>query len=77
MMESTPSFTVDDEPNRVTLERIIVHVIVDLARHGGQADILREQIDGAAGLRAEASNLPEQQDWPTYVAKLAGLAERY
>ena len=63
------------EANPVTLERIIVHVLVDLARHAGHADILREGIDGAAGLRAENPNLPEQ-DWPAYVAKLSALAER-
>lgn len=61
----------------VTLERILVHVIVDLSRHVGHADILREEIDGVAGLRAESSNLPEQQDWPAYVAKLTALAERF
>jgi hypothetical protein len=54
-----------------------VHVIDDLARHVGQADILREEIDGAAGLRAGASNLPDQQDWPAYVARLTELAERF
>jgi hypothetical protein len=63
--------------NPVTLERILVHVIGDLARHVGQADILREEIDGSAGLRAEASNLPEHQDWPSYVAELTELAERF
>jgi uncharacterized damage-inducible protein DinB len=36
-----------EDRNPVTLQRIIVHVIVDLARHVGQADILREEIDGA------------------------------
>lgn len=61
--------------NLVTLERVLVHVIVDLARHVGQADILREEIDGAAGLRSEVSNVPEQ-DWPAYVAKLTALADR-
>ncbi len=65
-----------EEANPVTLERIMVHVIVDLARHVGHADILREQIDGTAGLRAEVSNLPEQQDWPAYVAMLTALADR-
>jgi Protein of unknown function (DUF664) len=64
------------ERNEVSLERIVVHVIVDLSRHVGHADILREEIDGAAGMRVDASNLPEH-DWPTYVAKLTALAERY
>jgi hypothetical protein len=62
--------------NSVSLERIIVHVIVDLSRHVGHADILREGIDGAAGLLVDATNLPEH-DWPAYVAKLTALAERY
>jgi uncharacterized damage-inducible protein DinB len=66
-----------EEGNPVSLQRIIVHVIDDLARHVGQADILREQIDGAAGLGAEKSNLPQGQDWPAYVARLTGLAERF
>lgn len=62
--------------NSVSLERIIVHVIVDLSRHVGHADILREGIDGAAGMLVNATNLPEH-DWPAYVAKLTALAERY
>ncbi|HET7355977.1 MAG TPA: DinB family protein [Nocardioidaceae bacterium] len=63
--------------NTVTLQRIMVHVIDDLARHLGHADILREEIDGAAGLRAQVTNLPERFDWPAYVAKLTALAERF
>jgi hypothetical protein len=66
-----------EDRNTVSLERIIVHVIVDLARHVGHADILREGIDGEAGLRVGVSNLPEEQDWPAYVAKLTHLAERF
>ena len=64
-----------NNPTPVTLERILVHVLVDLARHVGHADILREQIDRTAGLHPRFSNLPQQQDWPAYVAKLAALAE--
>ena len=65
-----------EDGNEVTLERIAVHVIADLTRHVGHADILREQIDGAAGLRRGVSNLPEHQDWPAYVARLTALADR-
>jgi hypothetical protein len=28
---------------------VLVHLIEELARHAGHADILREQIDGAVG----------------------------
>lgn len=61
----------------VTLQRIIVHVICDLARHAGHADIMREQHDGATGLRRDNTNIPEDHDWPAYVAKLTHLAERF
>jgi uncharacterized damage-inducible protein DinB len=60
----------------VTLGRVLVHVLTDLARHAGHADILRESIDGAAGLVPDSSNLPDQ-DWPLYVQKLTALAERF
>jgi len=61
----------------VTLHRIIVHVICDLARHAGQADVMREQYDQAIGLQPDNANLPPDQDWPAYVAKLTELADRF
>jgi Protein of unknown function (DUF664) len=64
------------ERQEVTLQRVIVHVTSDLARHAGHADILREQIDAAVGLTAGRPNIPEL-DWPAYVAKLTDLAERF
>lgn len=59
----------------VTLHEIMVHKTVDLQRHAGHADILREQIDGSAGLLRQSSNLPDNMDWPPYVAKLTALAD--
>ena len=61
----------------VTLHEVMVHKIADLQRHAGHADILREQIDGAAGLLRHADNLPAEMDWRAYVAKLTDLAERF
>jgi uncharacterized damage-inducible protein DinB len=49
----------------VTLHLLLVHMIAETNRHAGHADILREGLDGAAGLRAGVSNLPEQ-DWAAY-----------
>ncbi len=60
----------------VTLHEIMIHTIVDLQRHAGHADILREQIDGSAGLLPQVSNLPEAFDWQAHVAMLTELAER-
>lgn len=59
--------------SEVTLGQVMVHVLVDLARHAGHADILRETVDGGAGLREGNTNLPDQ-DWPAYVAMLTELA---
>ncbi len=36
---------------RVTVHRVAVHVIGEVWRHAGHADILREQLDGTAGMR--------------------------
>jgi uncharacterized damage-inducible protein DinB len=36
--------------DHVSLRWILVHMIEETARHAGHADILREQIDGAAGV---------------------------
>jgi uncharacterized damage-inducible protein DinB len=61
----------------VTLQRIIVHVTYDLARHAGQADILREQHDQAIGYQSANTNIPGDYDWPAYVAKLTELADHF
>ena len=43
----------------VTLHQILIHVIAETHRHAGHADIVRELIDGAAGLRPDNDNLAE------------------
>jgi uncharacterized damage-inducible protein DinB len=48
----------------VTLHRILVHMIAETHRHAGHADIVRELIDGAAGLRADNDNMaPGDAAW--------------
>ncbi|RQX18273.1 hypothetical protein DDE19_08235 [Micromonospora ureilytica] len=61
----------------VTLQRIIIHVTCDLARHAGHADIMREQHDAAIGLRRNNTNIPDDYDWPAYVSKLTKLADHF
>jgi uncharacterized damage-inducible protein DinB len=46
----------------VTLQLVLVHVIAETHRHAGHADIVRELVDGAAGLRAGSDNLPQGAD---------------
>jgi uncharacterized damage-inducible protein DinB len=60
----------------VSLVRIIVHVISDTTRHAGHADILREDIDGAAGMGVSSTNLPDL-DWSAYTARLTAVAETF
>ncbi|WP_433802374.1 DinB family protein [Actinomycetospora sp. CA-084318] len=46
-----------EERATVTLHQVLVHVIAETNRHGGHADIVRELVDGAAGLRRDNDNL--------------------
>jgi len=64
------------ETRRVTLHRILVHVIAETDRHVGHADIVRELIDGVAGLRAPGDNLPEVGGawWESYRERLERVA---
>jgi len=52
----------------VTLHQILVHMIAETDRHAGQADILREQLDGSAGLLSRNPNMPGQDStwWEEY-----------
>jgi len=61
----------------VTLHQMLVHLFADLAGHGGQADILREEADGAVGWRRAGDNIPPEYDWQTYVAKLTDIANKF
>ena len=63
--------------SEVTLHRILVHVIAETHRHAGHADIARELIDGAAGLRDGKNNLPpgDAAWWASYRSRLEGVAQ--
>ena len=65
-----------EETRNVTLQQILVHMIAETQRHAGHADIVRELIDGAAGLRANNSNLPpvEREWWAGYRDRLEAVA---
>ena len=65
-----------EERRYPTLHRVIVHVISDLQRHAGHADIARELIDGSAGLLANVSNVPDVDAawWAAYREKLERTA---
>ena len=56
----------------VTLQQILVHMIAETHRHAGHADLVRELIDGSAGLRKDNENLPpgDQAWWAAYRDRL-------
>ena len=68
-----PWWAPDDE---VTLHQILIHMIAETNRHAGQADIVRELIDGAAGMRADNDNLApgDAAWWLDYHARLERIA---
>jgi uncharacterized damage-inducible protein DinB len=64
--------------SEVTLHRILVHMIAETDRHAGHADIVRELIDGAVGLRPDNDNLPpvDQAWWESYRERLEQVAQQ-
>jgi uncharacterized damage-inducible protein DinB len=63
----------------VPVHWLLVHMIAETNRHGGQLDIVRELIDGAAGMRPDATNLPEggTDHWATHRQRLQDTADRF
>ena len=66
------------ERRQVTLHRILVHVIAETHRHAGHADIVRELIDGAVGLRDDNDNMApgDQAWWQRYRSRLEHAARK-
>ncbi|HEY3263387.1 MAG TPA: DinB family protein [Pseudonocardiaceae bacterium] len=64
------------ERREVTLHRILVHVIAEAHRHAGHADIVRELIDGSAGLRRGNDNMApgDRNWWESYRSRLEQVA---
>ncbi|MFH8872847.1 DinB family protein [Streptomyces griseus] len=64
------------ERGEVTLHQILVHVISDLQRHAGHADIVRELVDGTVGLQSGTDNMPpgDRAWWEEYRQRLERVA---
>ncbi|MFJ6698147.1 DinB family protein [Streptomyces sp. NPDC091272] len=60
--------------SEATLHRILVHMLAETNRHGGHADIVREYIDGAAGLQDGNENMPTEFSREQYWERLEGVA---
>ena len=64
------------ERGHVTLQQVLVHLVAEVARHAGHADILRETIDGAAGRRPGDPSLAARTDeeWAAWRDRLEAAA---
>ncbi|MFC8846620.1 MULTISPECIES: DinB family protein [unclassified Micromonospora] len=64
--------------NRVTLHLVLVHVTAESHRHAGHADIVREMIDGTAGMMQSHDNLPygDASRWAEHRARVQRAAEQ-
>ncbi|MGI8415267.1 MAG: DinB family protein [Nakamurella sp.] len=65
------------DKKEVTLHRILIHLIAETDRHAGHADIVRELIDGTAGLRDGNDNLApgDANWWANYRSRLEQAAK--
>jgi hypothetical protein len=65
------------ERREVTLHRILVHMIAETHRHAGHADIVRELVDGAVGLRVDNDNMApgDRAWWDSYRSRLERVAK--
>ncbi|MEU4235741.1 DinB family protein [Actinoplanes sp. NPDC026619] len=67
------------EGQAVTLHRVLVHLIAETHRHAGHADIVRELVDGSAGVNPTTSNLPsdDRSWWIGYHDRLEQVARQF
>lgn len=65
-----------DRRAKVTLHHAVVRVITDTQRHAGHADILRELIDGAVGMREDNDSMPpgDAAYWESHRSRLEHAA---
>jgi uncharacterized damage-inducible protein DinB len=67
-----------EERRGVTLHRILVHMIAETNRHAGHADLARELIDGAVGMRKDVDNMAPGSTawWADYRDRLEQVARQ-
>jgi hypothetical protein len=67
-----------EERREVTLHSVLVLMVAETHRHAGHADIVRELIDGVAGLRWKGDNMTpgDAEWWESYRRRLEGAARQ-
>jgi hypothetical protein len=66
------------ERRHPTLHTVLVHLGVEVARHAGHADVLRELIDGSVGMSPANGNLPERtaEEWAAFRERIEAAARQ-
>jgi hypothetical protein len=64
-----------EERRTTTFGHLVVRVIADTAQHAGQADIIRESIDGQGG--KDQAAIGDEQWWSNYVSQVQAAADRF
>lgn len=64
-----------EERRTTTFGHVLVRTVTDTAQHAGHADILRELIDGQAGL--DHDELGDADQWAEYVARIQAAADAH
>jgi hypothetical protein len=62
------------EKRQTTLGLLLIHMLAETAGHSGHADIIRELIDGRAGLDSEHKTSAE---WADYVVQIQAAADTF
>ena len=65
----------EEERRSTDLGTLLVRVLVDTARHAGQADIVRELVDGRGGDDQDAFG--DRAAWARYVARISEAAAAF
>ena len=67
-----------EERRRPTLHRVLVHLLAETHRHAGQADIVRELLDGSVGDRPEypANAADDPARWTAHRARVEAAASQ-
>lgn len=65
-----------EDRRSVSLHTVLVHLVAETQRHAGHADIVRELVDGAAGVRRGHENLPpgDREWWVGHRDRVAAAA---
>jgi uncharacterized damage-inducible protein DinB len=68
-----------EDGKAVSLQWFLVHMIAETNRHAGHMDVVRELIDGAAGMRPGSTNMPSDDEgyWTAHRKRLQDTADSF